>query len=283
VASGHVVGITGPPGSGKSTLVAALARALRRAGQTVAVVATDPSSPFHGGALLGDRVRMASLQGDPGVFVRSVASRGAGGALAGQAGAMTAILSRVGFDVVLLETVGAGQDELAVAGEAQTVVVVSAPGAGDEIQALKAGILEIGDVLVVNKADQAGTDRLMVGLRFGRGLMPQVEAPGAEGESWTPPVLQSVATEERGIDELVTALQGHRDWLRAGGLAGPRRRALAEAQILRRAAARCLAQATARSRRREDWSDLVEAVAAGRLSAAGAAALVLGQAEVEAS
>ena len=282
IEAGHVVGITGPPGSGKSTLVAALTRALRRAGQTVAVVAVDPSSPFHGGALLGDRVRMGSLLGDSGVFVRSVASRGAGGAMARQAGAMTAILSGAGFDVVLLETVGAGQDELAVAGEAQTVVVVSAPGAGDEIQALKAGILEIGDVLVVNKADQAGADRLVAGLRFGRGLVPQGSEPGGGGEVWTPPVLQTVATDEQGIDGLVAALQGHRDWVRTGnqeGQVGTRQWALAEARILRLAAAQALAQATARARGREDWTEVVEAVAAGRLSASRAAAEVLGQQE----
>ncbi|HVG97665.1 MAG TPA: methylmalonyl Co-A mutase-associated GTPase MeaB [Chloroflexota bacterium] len=266
----HVVGITGSPGAGKSTLVAALAGALRLAKRTVAVVAVDPSSPFTGGALLGDRIRMAALAGDDGVFVRSMASRGAGGALAAQAGAAATVLAGAGFEVVLVETVGAGQDELAVAGEAQTTVVVTAPGGGDEIQALKAGLLEIADVLVVNKADLPGADRLVAALRFGRG----VEARPHPAD-WTPPIVKTVATAGDGVSELVAALERHRAWRESGGSGAGRARTLAERRILRLAAARALARATDRARQSGVWPELVEAVISGRLSAPAAATALL--------
>jgi LAO/AO transport system kinase len=251
--------------------VAALARALRREGQTVAVVAVDPSSPFTGGALLGDRVRMASLAGDRGVFVRSMASRGASGGLAAQAAAAATVLAGSGFDVVLVETVGAGQDELAVAGEAQTTVVVAAPGGGDEIQALKAGILEVADVLVVNKADQPRADQLVAALTFGLGT----GEAGDPGRSWRVPVLKTVATSGEGVPEVLAAIERHRAWRRAGGDHGARARALAERRILRLAAAQALAEATQRARRTAAWNDLVEAVAAGRLTAPAAAEALL--------
>ena len=267
----HLVGVTGSPGAGKSTLVAALAGALRRRGQTVAVVAVDPSSPFTGGALLGDRVRMGALAGDDGVFVRSMASRGAGGALAAQASAVATVLAGAGFGVVLLETVGAGQDELAVAGEAQTTVVVAAPGGGDEIQALKAGLLEIADVLVVNKADLPGADRLVAALRFGRGT----DVPAPQAPHWSPPIVKTVATEGDGVTDLVAALEGHRAWCEAGGGDGQRARSLAERRILHLAAARALARATDRAQQSGAWTELVEAVVAGRLSAPAAAATLL--------
>jgi LAO/AO transport system kinase len=270
-ARAHVVGITGSPGSGKSTLVAALARALRREGRTVAVVAVDPSSPFTGGALLGDRVRMSALAGDPGVFVRSMASRGASGGLAAQAAAAATVLAGSGFDVVLVETVGAGQDELAVAGEAQTTVVVASPGGGDEIQALKAGILEVADVLVVNKADQPRADQLVAALTFGLGA----REAGDSGQSWTVPVLKTVATTGEGVPEVLAALERHRAWRRAGGDHGARARVLAERRILRLAAARALAEATERAGQAEEWAGLVEAVVAGRLTAPAAAEALL--------
>jgi LAO/AO transport system kinase len=277
----HVVGITGSPGAGKSTLVAALAGALRRGGKTVAVVAVDPSSPFTGGALLGDRVRMAALAGDEGVFVRSMASRGAGGALAAQTSAAATVLAGAGFDVVLVETVGAGQDELAVAGEAQTTVVVTAPGGGDEIQALKAGLLEIADVLVVNKADLPGADRLVAALRFGRGVEvrphPAEAASGAPEAptTWTLPIVKTVATAGDGVADLVAALDRHRAWRESGGSGDGRARALAERRILHLAAARALARATDRARESGAWTELVEAVVSGRLSAPAAAAALL--------
>jgi LAO/AO transport system kinase len=280
----HVVGITGSPGAGKSTLVAALAGALRRGGKTVAVVAVDPSSPFTGGALLGDRVRMAALAGDEGVFVRSMASRGAGGALAAQTSAAATVLAGAGFDVVLVETVGAGQDELAVAGEAQTTVVVTAPGGGDEIQALKAGLLEIADVLVVNKADLPGADRLVAALRFGRGVEARPhpaetassapEAPEAP-TTWTLPIVKTVATAGDGVADLVAALERHRAWRESGGSSDGRARAPAERRILHLAAARALARATDRARESGSWTELVEAVVSGRLSAPAAAATLL--------
>jgi LAO/AO transport system kinase len=264
----HIVGVTGSPGAGKSTLVAALARALRQRGQTVAVVAVDPSSPFTGGALLGDRVRMGALAGDDGVFVRSMASRGAGGALAAQASAVATVLAGAGFAVVLLETVGAGQDELAVAGEAQTTAVVTAPGGGDEIQALKAGLLEIADVLVVNKADLPGADRLVAALRFGRGT----DLPALD---WSAPIVKTVATEGDGVPDLLAALEGHRAWREAGGSNGRRARSLAERRILHLAAARALARATDRAQQSGAWTELVDAVVAGRLSAPAAAVMLL--------
>ncbi len=181
----HVVGLTGAPGTGKSTLAAALARELRGRGESVAIVAVDPSSPLNGGALLGDRIRMSSLSGDAGIYMRSMAGRGTGSGLSKGMNAVATVLAAAGFGVVLVETVGAGQDEVAIAEEAQTTVVVTSPGAGDDIQAMKAGILEIADVLVVNKADQEGADRLVAALTFGRGRAASVDsgapypAPGA--------------------------------------------------------------------------------------------------------
>jgi len=155
----HVVGITGVPGSGKSTLVAKLAAQVRSTGRRVAVVAVDPSSPFSGGAILGDRIRMGDLAGDAGIFVRSMATRGALGGLANGTLEAVDVLDAAGFDMVMIETVGVGQDEVDVARAAHTTVVVSAPGLGDDIQAIKSGLLEVADVLVVNKADREGADR----------------------------------------------------------------------------------------------------------------------------
>jgi LAO/AO transport system kinase len=173
----HRVGITGPPGVGKSTLVAALARRWREAGRRVAIVAVDPSSPFSGGALLGDRVRMTALSGDPGVFVRSLASRGAAGGLCAAAQDVADVLDAAGFDPVVFETVGAGQGEVAVVRAADTTVVVLAPGTGDDVQAMKAGLLEAADVLVVNQSDREGADRLAADLRAGVELRAKEPKP----------------------------------------------------------------------------------------------------------
>ncbi len=198
----HVVGITGNPGSGKSTLVSALIGALRRRGQTVGVLAIDPSSPFSGGALLGDRVRMMEHAADEGVFIRSLATRGALGGLSRSTGDMVHVLDAMGLDVILVETVGVGQDEIDVVRMARTTVVVLVPGMGDDIQAIKAGILEIADLFVINKADRPGADRTAADL----GAMQSLAAhlPG-----WQPPILRAVATRGEGVDALLDTIAKH--------------------------------------------------------------------------
>lgn len=205
----HTVGVTGPSGSGKSTLVAALAGELSQRGLTVGIVAVDPSSPFSHGALLGDRIRMQQLTSDPRVFIRSVASRGSLGGLSATTADIVAVLDAAGRDMVMVETVGAGQDEVDIATTAYTTIVVSAPGAGDEIQALKAGILEIADVLVINKADQPGVEALESQLRFLLSLAP--DSP------WTIPVVKTVATRGQGTAELADAVFQHRRYLEESG------------------------------------------------------------------
>ncbi|MCA9903094.1 MAG: methylmalonyl Co-A mutase-associated GTPase MeaB, partial [Anaerolineae bacterium] len=162
----HIIGITGPPGAGKSTLVNALTQALRAGQKTVAILAVDPTSPFSGGAILGDRIRMRDLAGDTGVFIRSMATRGSLGGLARASRDAVRVLDAAGYDYVLVETVGAGQNEVEIARMAQTVLVVEAPGMGDDVQAIKAGILEIADILVVNKADHPGLDNTVRGLKL---------------------------------------------------------------------------------------------------------------------
>jgi LAO/AO transport system kinase len=220
----HVVGLTGPPGVGKSTTTSALVGALRATGRTVGVLAVDPSSPFSGGALLGDRVRMAEHTTDPGVFIRSMATRGHLGGLSWATPQALRVLDAAGCDVVLVETVGVGQSEVEVVGLADTTVVLLAPGAGDGVQAAKAGILEIGDVFVVNKADRDGAGRTARELR-------QVLGAGARDGDWAPPVISTVATDGTGVPELVAALDAHRDHLDAGGGRERRRLARAGAEI----------------------------------------------------
>lgn len=205
----HVIGITGAPGVGKSTSTSALITALRARGQRVAVLAVDPSSPFSGGALLGDRIRMQSHSGDAGVYIRSMASRGHLGGLAAATPRAVRVLDACDFDVVIIETVGVGQSEVEIAGTADTSIVLLAPGMGDGIQAAKAGILEIGDIFVVNKADREGADATARELRHMIDL-------GSWGE-WRPPVLKTVAAQGAGIDEVVAAIDDHRAWLADSG------------------------------------------------------------------
>ncbi len=226
----HLIGVTGSPGPGKSSLVNRIAQVFRDPRQidpprTIGVVAIDPSSPFTGGALLGDRVRMRDLAGDPGVFIRSMASRGALGGLAWQTAAMVQVLDAVGFDLILIETVGAGQSEVDIARLAYTTLVVEAPGLGDEIQAIKAGILEIADILVINKADRPGVENteralrgmLEMGFARSRGGKHKNQSRAASQEEWVPPVLKTVATEGRGSTELVQSITGHLEYLRCSG------------------------------------------------------------------
>ena len=204
----HLVGITGPPGAGKSTLVAALIAQLRAAGRTVAVVAVDPSSPITGGALLGDRVRMQGYAQDDGVFIRSMASRGHAGGLAATSTSAAAVLDAAGFDIVLLETVGTGQSEVEVAAAADTTVVLEAPEMGDEVQAIKAGLLEVADIIVVNKGDRPGAQRTAAQLRAM--LAPAGEVHGDRPPAKRPDVLITTAVSGDGVPELVAALDRHR-------------------------------------------------------------------------
>ncbi len=241
-----VVGITGNPGAGKSTLTDRLIEALRAAGKTVGVLAVDPSSPYTGGAILGDRIRMSRHANDAGVFIRSVATRGHLGGLSRSARDMVRVLDAAGFDVVLVETVGVGQDELEITRTAHTTLVVMAPGLGDEVQAIKAGLMETADVFAVNKADRDGADatvrdvELMIALgteaivasgkRRGHVVHGGVkvdalpDAPAATAELWTPPIHKCVATRGEGIKDLVVALEKHHAWVESTHAGRERRR-----------------------------------------------------------
>jgi len=217
------IGVTGPPGAGKSTLVAEYALLLRRGKRRVGIVAVDPTSPFTGGAILGDRVRMSELSTDPEVFIRSMATRGSLGGLAARTEELCELLNAWGSDVTLIETVGVGQSELDVAEAADTTVVVLTPESGDAIQSLKAGLMEIADVFVVNKSDHTGADQLVAAIRSSLALRP--EGP------WKPPIVRTVATRRQGIEELHAALESHRDHLSDPAVAAPLRREKTRARL----------------------------------------------------
>jgi len=221
----HVVGLTGAPGVGKSTTTNALIGSLRAAGRRVGVLAVDPSSPFSGGALLGDRIRMQDHAGDDGVYIRSMASRGHLGGLSWSTPQAIRVLDAAGCDVVLVETVGVGQSEVEVAGLADTTLVLLAPGMGDGIQAAKAGILEVGDVYVINKSDREGADRLRRELRDGLALGEAREA------GWRPPIVKTTAQAGTGIDEVVAEVDRHAAYLRESGQLHVRRTARARAEV----------------------------------------------------
>jgi LAO/AO transport system kinase len=206
----HIVGVTGAPGAGKSTLVNELTQEFRRRGKSVGIIAVDASSPFSGGALLGDRVRMQELSNDPGVFIRSMASRGSLGGLAWATSDAVKVLDAFGKEVIFVETVGAGQAEVDIARAAHTTVVVAVPGLGDDIQASKAGILEIADVFAVNKADLTGADNVVATLQAMLDL-------GSRQHNWRPPVLRTIAVKGEGIAPLADAIQEHGQYLRASG------------------------------------------------------------------
>jgi LAO/AO transport system kinase len=227
----HLIGVTGAPGTGKSSLVNQLALHYRKnADKKVAIVAVDPSSPFTGGAVLGDRVRMRDLSGDSGVFIRSMASRGSLGGIAKKTAALVQVFDAAGYEIIIIETVGAGQSEVDVARLAHTTLVVEAPGLGDEIQAIKAGILEIADILVINKADRPGVENTERALRSTlelahptqrifrhHGQSMTVAASKTDSTLWLPPIVKTVATEGKGIDELTAAIARHAEHLRQSG------------------------------------------------------------------
>jgi GTPase len=212
-----VVGVTGPPGAGKSTLVDRMTAHLRARGKTVGIVAVDPTSPFTGGAILGDRIRMQAHALDPGVFIRSMATRGHLGGLAAATGHVITVLAASGKDVVLVETVGVGQDEVEIVGTADVSVVVLVPGLGDEVQALKAGIMEIADVFVVNKADREGVDRVVAEIESMLSL--------AAHDGHVPSIVKTVASEDRGVVELLAAVEAFRAKAEASGVLLQKRRA----------------------------------------------------------
>ncbi|WP_263165556.1 methylmalonyl Co-A mutase-associated GTPase MeaB [Streptomyces sp. SCSIO ZS0520] len=222
----YVVGLTGSPGVGKSTSTSALVSAYRKQDKRVGVLAVDPSSPFSGGALLGDRVRMSDHASDPGVYIRSMATRGHLGGLAWAAPQAIRVLDAAGCDVILVETVGVGQSEVEIASQADTSVVLLAPGMGDGIQAAKAGILEIGDVYVVNKADRDGADATARELNHMLGL-GESRGPG----DWRPPIVKTVAARAQGIDEVVEALEKHRAWMEERDILAERRRRRAAREV----------------------------------------------------
>jgi LAO/AO transport system kinase len=280
VGRAHRIGMTGPPGAGKSTLTERLIRAYRVRGRRVAVTAVDPTSPFSGGALLGDRIRMESASLDPNVFIRSMATRGAGGGLATTTREVCDVLDAFGFERIIVETVGVGQAELSIAATTDTAVLVLVPESGDGIQVLKAGVMEIADVYVVNKADRPGADALqreievMLGLRrgnayrhvtahhgAGHGRAPRESGGGPPGASsgagaalgeaeWEPPVLRTVATRGDGVDELVAAVERHGEHLRASGELERRRRHRLE-RLTREVVERSMRQLVWGSRRGE--------------------------------
>ena len=231
----YVLGVTGPPGAGKSTLVDRVTSALRAAGQTVGVVAVDPTSPFSGGAVLGDRVRMQSHAADPGVFIRSMATRGHLGGLARGTADAALLLDASGKDVVIIETVGVGQDEVDIVRTADVSIVALVPGMGDDVQALKAGIMEIADVFVVNKADRDGADRLAAEIEATLGLRPMPEG------TWRPAVVKTVASSGAGIDALLDAIARFR--AHTVGRRRERRRARAERRVRELLARRLLRHA----------------------------------------
>jgi LAO/AO transport system kinase len=263
----QTVGVTGSAGSGKSTLVGRIAREERRRGRTVGIVAVDPSSPFSRGAILGDRIRMQDLTSDPGVFLRSMASRGNLGGLSEMATGVVDVLDAAGYDVVLIETVGAGQDEVEVASAAQTTVLVTNPGGGDEIQSMKAGLMEVAQILVVNKADLAGADTAVTSLKALLAI--------ADLGAWRPPILKAVAKTGDGVAEVVDAIDDHQSHLRHSAHAVDERRDLARKQIIALARAELHRRALETAGRSVALEELVAAVAERRQDPRSAAEALL--------
>ena len=257
--TGHAqtVGITGSAGAGKSTLVGALAREQRARGRTVGIVAVDPSSPFSHGAILGDRIRMQDLTADPGVFLRSMASRGNLGGLAEAATSVIDLLDAAGYDIVIVETVGAGQDEVEVAAATGTTVLVANPSAGDAIQSMKAGLMEVAQIMVVNKSDLAGADTAVAHLRSLLAI--------ADLGAWEPPILKAVATKGEGVGELIDAIDDHQRHIRDSEHSAGERRELARSQVVALARAVLHRRGLDAAQRSGALDALVDRVAARRL------------------
>lgn len=224
----YIIGVTGSPGAGKSTLTDRLTHAIRRSGLTVGIIAVDPSSPFTGGAVLGDRVRMSQLSLDPGVFIRSMATRGFLGGMARSTSDVVKVLDAFGKDIVIIETVGVGQDEVDIIGIADTTCLVLVPGLGDAIQSMKSGVMEIADVFVINKADRTGADQLWTEVTSRVEQDHQIKP-----RSWTPPVLKTIAVQDEGVADLWARIQAHRDHLEESGDFVRRRRERTKVETLR--------------------------------------------------
>ncbi len=270
----HVVGITGVPGSGKSTLVNKLVQQVRQDGRRVAVIAIDPSSPFTGGAILGDRIRMSDLVLDPGVFIRSMATRGSTGGLARATLAAADILDAAGFDVIMIETVGVGQDEVEISRASHTTVVVSAPGLGDDVQALKAGILEIADIHVVSKCDRPDANRTVTDLKS----MLALAASLVEKPAWQVPVVVTSSENGQGIAELVAAIDEHRSLQRSHPLGEQRLRYIAEYRALK--TAEDLLRSRFAASRSTRLAELVEQISRRELDPFAAAETLLNNAAI---
>ncbi len=250
----HIVGVTGAPGAGKSTLVTHLVRELRRRERKIGVIAVDPTSPFTGGAILGDRIRMMELSGDPNVFIRSMASRGSLGGLAASTRDVVRALDAAGYDPIIIETVGTGQAEVEVMRTAQTVLVVVAPGMGDDIQAIKAGILEIADIFVVSKADRPGADQVVAELAMVLSL-----DPGRKKAAWRIPLLKTAAIKDQGIVQVVDAMQHHYEYLIESGMLASRAQRQVDSE-LQALVLHAVVKALKAEVSEEEWRQLVEDV-----------------------
>ncbi|ASJ07453.1 methylmalonyl Co-A mutase-associated GTPase MeaB [Thermococcus pacificus] len=266
----YIVGITGPPGAGKSTLLDKLIKVVREEGKVVGVIAIDPTSPFTGGALLGDRIRMQRHSTDPGVFIRSMATRGSLGGLAKATNDAIKVLDAYGCDVIFVETVGVGQIEIDIVKTADTVVLVTVPGLGDDIQAIKAGLMEIADVFVINKADKEGADATY----FELNLMLDLEKERWEKRGWRPPIIETVATTMRGIRDLWKAINDHRKSLEESGRLAEKRKFRAEEEVKTIVSGR-IARAVEERLDDEEVSSLIERVVKREIDPYSAADTVL--------
>ncbi|MBZ0286602.1 MAG: methylmalonyl Co-A mutase-associated GTPase MeaB [Anaerolineae bacterium] len=291
-----VIGVTGSPGTGKSSLDNALAKAFRKQEKTVGIVAVDPTSPFSGGAIMGDRIRMRDLAGDKGVFIRSMATRGSLGGLARATRDVIRVLDAAGVAIIFVETVGAGQSEVDIVRAAQTTVVVEAPGLGDDVQAIKAGILEIADVLAVNKADLPGADNtvraLKTMLEMGHpaareqltqhhGQLVRIEPSTNGSHLWIPPVVRTVAPEDQGIDDLITALEGHRQHLLDSRVLGKLDKQHIEIELYDRLEAALMAQLL-KAVPGDIFTDVIRRIHARELDPQSAVEMILAQANQQA-
>ena len=266
----YIVGITGPPGAGKSTLLDKLIKVAREEGKIVGVIAIDPTSPFTGGALLGDRIRMQRHSTDPGVFIRSMATRGSLGGLAKATNDAIKVLDAYGCDVIFVETVGVGQIEIDIVKTADTVVLVTVPGLGDDIQAIKAGLMEIADIFVINKADKEGADATY----FELNLMLDLEKERWEKRGWRPPIIETVATTMRGIRELWSAIKEHHNFLERSGEIERKRKFRAEEEVKTIVSGR-IAKAISERLAEEEVAALIEKIVMREIDPYSAADLVL--------